>query len=115
VNPSQSLFNMEWKLNINPYQADNIALKLNHWLQQLEFYFIIHHINEEQKISFTRLKLDGHALTWWEIHTGTLRLEGDLPITRWEDFKALIKSQFYPIRYVEDQWIWWHYFKQRQG
>jgi hypothetical protein len=45
----------------------------------------------------------------------TLRLEGDPPVTRWEDFKTLIKSQFYPIGYVEDQWIWWHYFGQKQG
>jgi hypothetical protein len=44
----------------------------------------------------------------------TLRLEGD-PVTRWEDFKTLIKSQFYPIGYVEDQWIRWHYFRKRQG
>jgi hypothetical protein len=45
----------------------------------------------------------------------TLRLEGDLLVTRWEDFKTLIKSQLYPIGYVEDQWIQWHYFKQMQG
>ena len=45
----------------------------------------------------------------------TLRLKGNLPISRLEDFKILIKSQFYPIGYVEDQWIWWHYFKQKQG
>jgi hypothetical protein len=36
-------------------------------------------------------------------------------MTRWEDFKTLIKSQFYHIEYVEEQWIWWHYFKQKQG
>jgi hypothetical protein len=45
----------------------------------------------------------------------TLRLEGDPLVTRWEDFKTLIKSQFYPIEDVEDQWIRWHYFKQKQG
>jgi hypothetical protein len=105
INPSQYLFNMEEKVDINPYQGEIDALKLNHWLQQLEVYFNIHHIDEEQKISFSRLKLEGHALTWWEIHTKTLRLEGDPPVTRWEDFKTLIKSQFYPIGYVEDQWI----------
>jgi hypothetical protein len=60
------------------------------------------------------LKLEGHALTQ-EIHTKTLRLEGDSLVTMWEDFKTLIKSQFYPIEYVKDQWIRWHYFKQRQG
>jgi hypothetical protein len=45
----------------------------------------------------------------------TLRLEGDLPVTRWEKSKTLIKSQFYSIGYVEDQMIWWNYFKKRQG
>jgi hypothetical protein len=115
MNPSQSLFKMEVKVDINPYQGEIDALKLNHWLQQLEVYFSIHHIDEEQKISFARLKLEGHALTWWEIHMETLRLEGDPPVTRWEDFKTLIKSQFYPIGYVEDQWIWWHYFRRGRG
>jgi hypothetical protein len=88
---------MELKVDINPYQGEIDALKMNHWLQQLEVYFSIHHIDEGKKISFSRLKLEGHALTWWEIHTKKLRLEGDPPVTRWEDFKTLIKSQFYPI------------------
>jgi hypothetical protein len=48
-------------------------------------------------------------------HTETLKLEGDPPVTRWEDFKTFIKSQLYPIKYVKDQWIRWHYFRQRQG
>jgi hypothetical protein len=92
MNPSQSLFNMKTKVDINPYQGEINALKLNHWLQQLEVYFSIHHKDEEHKILFTRLKLEGYALTWWEIHIETLRLEGDSPITRWDDFKTLIKS-----------------------
>ena len=94
---------MEAKVYINPYKGEIDALKLNHWLQQLEVYFNVHHIDEEQNISFAGLKLEGHALTWLESHTKKLRLEGDPPITRWKDFKTLIKSQFYPIGYVEDQ------------
>jgi hypothetical protein len=47
------------------------------------------------------LKLEGRALTWWESHTKTLRLEGDPPVTKREDFKPLNKSQFYHIGYVE--------------
>jgi hypothetical protein len=45
----------------------------------------------------------------------TLRLEGDSLITMWEDLETLIKFQFYPIGYVEDQWIRWHYLRKRQG
>ena len=26
-------------------------------------------------------------------------------VTKWVEFKTLIKSKFYPIWYVEDQWI----------
>jgi hypothetical protein len=54
---------MEEKVDIKPYQGDFDALKLNHWFQQLEFYFSVHHIDGEHNISFARLKLQGHALT----------------------------------------------------
>jgi hypothetical protein len=43
----------------------------------------------------------------------TLRMEGDFIVTRWGDFKTLIKSQLYTIGYVEDQWIQWNYFRKR--
>jgi hypothetical protein len=69
VNPSQPLFNMEVKVDIKPLQGEIAAFKLNHWLHQLEVYFSVHHIDEEKNISFARLKLEGHALTWWENHT----------------------------------------------
>jgi hypothetical protein len=98
-------------VDIRPHQGDINAEKLNNWLQQLEFYFSVHNIDEEMKISFSLLKLEVHASTLWESHTKTLRLEGDPPVTKWEDLKTLIKSQFYPIGYVEDQWIHWHYFR----
>jgi hypothetical protein len=88
---------MEEKVNIKTYQGDLNALKVNHLYKQLEFYVSINHIYEENNISFATLKLEGHALTWWEIHTETLRLEGDPLVTRWENFKTLIKSHFYPI------------------
>ena len=54
---------MEEKVEKNPYQSEINALKLNHWLQQLEFYFRIHHKDKGKKISFSRLKLEDHALT----------------------------------------------------
>jgi hypothetical protein len=54
---------MEAKVDINPYQGEIDALKMNHWMHQLEIYFNVHHIDEEQNISFGRLTLEGHALT----------------------------------------------------
>jgi hypothetical protein len=75
-------------------------IKLNHWLQQLEVYFSVQNIDKEYKIPFSRLKLEGHALSWWEIHMETLKLEVDPLITKWGVFKTLIKSQFYHVGYV---------------
>ena len=54
---------METKVDIKSYQGEINNLKLNNWLQQLEVYFSIHKIDEEQKNSFVWLKLEGHALT----------------------------------------------------
>jgi hypothetical protein len=34
-----------------------------------KFYFNIHHIDEEQNLSFGIFKLEGHDLTSWENHT----------------------------------------------
>jgi hypothetical protein len=86
-------------MEIKTYQYEINALNLNHRIQQLKFYFNIHHIYKEQKVLFSRLKLEGHALTLWEIHMKRIRVEGDPLVTRWEDFKTLIKSQFYSIGY----------------
>jgi hypothetical protein len=54
---------MEVKVDIKSYQSEIDVVKLNHWLQQLEVYFSVHIIDEEQKISLAQLKLEGHGLT----------------------------------------------------
>lgn len=113
MNKSQSVLKMETKVDIKSSQGSINFLNLNHQLQQLEVYFSVHHIEEENNISFAWLKLQVYSLTWWESRTKTLRLEGDPLLTKWDDFKTLIKLQFYPIEYVDDQWISSHYFKQK--
>jgi hypothetical protein len=100
-------------VEIKPYQGEIDSIKLNQWLQKLVFYFSVHNIAEEKNISFTWMKLEGHVQTWWESDAKTLRLEGDSLVTKWEVFKTLIKSQFYPIEYEKEQWICWHCFQQK--
>jgi hypothetical protein len=60
------------------------------------------------------LKLEGHALAWWESDVVGRTLENEPPVTKWEVFKNMIKAQFYPIRYEEHQHIVWNYFRQRK-
>jgi len=43
---------MEEKVNIKLYHGEIETLKLNHRLQQLEFYFSVHQIKEGKNISF---------------------------------------------------------------
>lgn len=92
MNHSKSLLKREEKVYIKPYQGDINALKLNHWLQDLDVYFSVYNIEEEIKISCAYLKLKDHVLIWWKIHKETLKLEGYPPIIKWEDFKTLMKS-----------------------
>ena len=40
--------------------------------------------------------LDGHAHNWWESYIETLRLEGELSITKWEVIKTILEYQLYP-------------------
>ena len=41
------MLKMEVKVDNKEYQGEINALKLNHWLQQVQFYFSVHHIEEE--------------------------------------------------------------------
>ena len=70
--------------------------KVNNWLKQLEVYFQIHGVvSDVNKIYFARLKMSGHALVWWEIHLETLNHEHLSKISSWNEFKELLRDQFY--------------------
>jgi hypothetical protein len=85
------------------------AIKMNQCLQQIEVYFNVHKITRKQNIYFVQLKLEGHALTWWESDAVRKALGNEPPLIDWELFKDMMKSQFYPIGYEEQQQIVWHY------
>ena len=65
ITPSQYLFKMEKKVDINPYQGDIKALRLNNWLRKLQVYFFVYNIDDDKNMSISRLELQGHTLTWW--------------------------------------------------
>ena len=44
-----------------------------------------------------------------------LRIGNKLKVMKWEDLKALLKSQFYPIFYEEKHLMKWKYIQQEQG
>jgi len=76
---------------------------LDIWLKQLEVCFGIYQIQETQQISFSCLNMNMHALLWLESYMDAVRIRKNHMVIKWEDFKELIKSQFYPIGYKEDK------------
>jgi hypothetical protein len=78
----------------------------------MELYFNVHEVTGKQNIFFLELKLEGHALTWWESDAVSRAIGNDPPVINWEVFKNMIKSQFYPIGYEEHQQIVWNYFNR---
>ena len=69
----------------------------------MEVYFNVHEVTRKQKIYFARLKLEGHALAWWENDAVSRALKYESLVTGWEVFKDMIKAQFYPIGYEQHQ------------
>jgi hypothetical protein len=47
----------------------------------MEVYFSVHEVTRKQKIDFTQLKLEGHALTWWESDVVRRALGNEPPMT----------------------------------
>jgi len=66
----------------------------------------VHNVKVEQKNSFCQTHARRSFTDWWESYNEALGLGGDPPpVTKKEVFKDLLKSQFYPIKYEEDQRI----------
>jgi hypothetical protein len=52
---------MKNKAEIKTYGGKVYALKLNYFLQQLEVYFNVYNMQEDNKIFFARVKPKNHA------------------------------------------------------
>jgi len=105
-------FKVEAKVDIRTFRGEVDAEKVNNWLKQLKVYFQIHYVvNDVDKISFARLKMSGPALLWWESYVETLDHEHLSEISSWNEFKELLRDQFYPLRNHNKQLMKWQFFR----
>jgi len=72
-------------------------------------------LNDVQKISFAIPKMGDHDLVWWESHVDSLTHENLSPIFSWDEFKKLLKEQFYPLGHHNKQLMKWQFFRQQRG
>ncbi|GJY56236.1 reverse transcriptase domain-containing protein [Tanacetum coccineum] len=65
------------------------------WVKKMEAVRDISGCGDHQKVKYTVGSLTGKALTWWNFEVQTRGREAALGMT-WEDFKALVKEEYYP-------------------
>ncbi|KAA8542785.1 hypothetical protein F0562_023937 [Nyssa sinensis] len=102
-------FKVEARVEIPTFDGTVDAEKLDSWIDQLETYFTLYGFSSTEKVSFARLKLINHALTWWNAY---LKSGPEQEIT-WKAFTQLLRQEFYPMGYSQDRWARWHNLRQR--
>lgn len=85
---SKKLFRVDFKLEIPTYDGVVDADKLDNWIEQMKNYFTLYVYTSAQKISFARLKMSGHTLTWWNAYVKHHDISG----LTWSKFKKLVRK-----------------------
>jgi hypothetical protein len=100
VNFSLPMFNGDF----NPENLDN-------WIRQLEVYYRVHHIEEEEvKVKLAYVRLEGTTLVWWERKLQDISKCGNL-LSSWSEFRSRIRKKFYPLGYLHKAMMEWTNFK----
>jgi hypothetical protein len=61
------LLNLDVKFSLPIFNGDYNPENLDNWIRQVEVYFRVHHIDEEEvKVKLASLRLEGTTLVWWE-------------------------------------------------
>ncbi|GKD84554.1 hypothetical protein Tco_1355708 [Tanacetum coccineum] len=87
---SHKPFKVEARIDIPLYDVTVDAEKLDSWLDQLETYFTLYDF------------------------TSTEKMTREEEIT-WNEFKRLLRQEYYPMGYSQDRWSRWHNLRQQRG
>ena len=55
------------------------------------------------------------AQFWWQTHVQSRAVAHQPAITQWDDFKAAVKSRFYPLGYLANLKKKWLHLRQQPG
>jgi hypothetical protein len=107
---------LDIKFELPIYNGEVNAEKLDNWIRQIEVYYRIQKIqDDETKIHISSLRLDSAALIWWESKTQEdMRKHGKI-LTSWNDFIVAIKRHFYSLSYKQKATMDWQNFRQAKG
>ena len=94
--------NLEGK--IDPESIDN-------WVQQLESYYTINQLSKEKKITIASLNMSTSVHCWWENLLTKMEKE-EHPIDTWVKFVEYVRKEFYPPKYIKQQYKKWQHLRQ---
>ena len=88
------------------------AERLENWIRQLEVYFRIQNLHEDDiNIQLASLRVEGSPLVWWEARTQEEIKTYDKISMSWSSFIAAIKRKFYPLAYMKKDIMNWKNFR----
>jgi hypothetical protein len=98
------LLKLDVKFKLPTYDGELNVEKLDNWVRQLEVYWRIQMIvDDETMIQLASLKLGGTTLIWWERKTKDDLRKSGKTISSWNDFVTALKKQFYPLAYMKQK------------
>jgi hypothetical protein len=84
---NKPLLKLDVKFALPMFNGDANPEKLDNWIQQVEVYCRVQHINEEEvKVQLTSLRLKDTALVWWERKLRDISKCGNF-LSSWLEFK----------------------------
>ena len=92
--------------NIPNLEGKIDAESIDNWVQQLDSYYSMNQLSEEENITISSLKMSTFAHCWWE-NLSTKMEEKENPIDTWVKFVEYVRKEFYPPKYLEQQYKKW--------
>ena len=88
---SDKIIPFKEKMNLDiPNLEGNIDAKfVDNWVQQLESYYAVNQLSEEEKITIASLKMSTFVHYWWKNISTNMEQEGD-PIDTWDKFVVYV-------------------------
>jgi hypothetical protein len=109
------LLKIDVKFSFPMFNGDANPENIDNWIRQVELYCHVQQIDEEEvKVQFASLRLEGTTLVWWERKLQDISKCGNL-LSSWLEFKSPIRKQFYPLVYLHKAMMEWKTLRQSKG
>nr|GEZ72251.1 reverse transcriptase domain-containing protein [Tanacetum cinerariifolium] len=83
------------------------------WLSTIERVFDVRDIPDKLKVKIVAIKLQQHALLWWDHVYKRRRIKGKSKVETWEKMKKLMKAKFLPENHRQEAFLDYHNLSQR--